>query len=121
MELTINLSGLHPATARGVIKGLQHEDKARHDLGVLEQVRLKKFMDAVAQPGFNTEVGRTVMVLSPEQREAAYRIYGQMCFADPDFSKYLLKQNPEFRVKDVGTKIQSGYTGKGKSSVISKQ
>ena len=110
MELTVNLSGLHPDVARGVIKGLQHEDKAQHDLGVLEQLRLKKLLDAAAEPGFNTEIGRTLMVLSPEQAQAARRLYGDLCFADPDFSKFLLRQNPEFRVKDVGTKIQSGWT-----------
>ena len=112
MELSINLGGLHPDVARGVIRGLQHEDKARHDLGVLEQLRLKKLMDAVAEPGFNTDIGPAIMVLSPEQAAAARRIYGDRCFADPDFGKFLLRQNPEFRVKDVGTRVQSGWTGR---------
>lgn len=115
MELSIDLSGLDVATAQGVIKGLNHEDKARHDLGVIEQLRLKKLADDLAQPGFNNGLGRTVMVLSPEQAAMARRIYGELCFADPDFSKFLLKNHPEFRVKDVGTKVQIGYTGKGDS------
>ena len=113
MELTLNLSGLHPSTAQAVIKGLRHEDKAKHDLGVLEQIRLKKMMDRLMQPGVNTEVGRVSMVLSPAQRLAATRQYGDLCFADPDFAKFLLKHHPDFRVKDCGTKIQSGYTGAG--------
>ena len=115
MELSINLSGLHPAVAQKVIKGLHHEDKAQHDLEVLEQVRLKKLMDRVAGPGFNTNIGRQTMVMSRGQRLAATRIYGELCFADADFSKFLLKHHPEFRVADVGTRIQSGYTGKGDS------
>ena len=47
------------------------------------------------------------------QRLAATRQYGDLCFADPDFAKFLLKHHPDFRVKDCGTKIQSGYTGAG--------
>lgn len=115
MELTVDLSALHPAVAQSVIKGLRHEDKAIHDLGVFEQLRLKQLADAVMAPGVNTEIGRTLMVLSPGQAQAARRLYGELCFADPDFSKFLLKHHPEFRVKDVGTRIQSGYTGKGDS------
>ena len=113
MELTINLSQLPPATAHAVIKGLQHEDKAKHDLGVLEQLKLKRMMDQAMAPGMNTNLGRASMILSPAQRAMACRLYGDKCFADPDFSKFLLKHHPEFRIRDCGTRIQSGYTGRG--------
>lgn len=109
--MSVNLSKLPPATRQRVVRGLHFEDKAKHDLGVLEQLRLKRLMDQTVGPGFNTEIGRTSMVMSQAQRNAAMRTYGQMCFADPDFGKFLLKHHADFRVKDVGTRIQSGYTG----------
>lgn len=114
MELTINLSGLDPAVAQSVVRGLKHEDKARHDLGVLEQIRMKRMMDQVMSPGVNNDIGRPVMVVSEAQAQQARRIYGELCFADPDFGKFLLRHHPEFRVKDCGTRIQSGYTGRGR-------
>ena len=110
MQITLNLSGLHPATRQSLCNGLQHEDRARHALGVLEQLRLKKLIDHAAVPGFNTNIGRTSMCMSPDQVQRAKEIYGERCFADPAFGKFLVKQHPEFGVKDVGTRIQSGWT-----------
>jgi hypothetical protein len=115
MELTLNLSGLRPDVAQSLIKGLKHEDKAQHDLGVIEQVKLKQFMDTAMQPGANTNIGRACLVMSEGQRLAAMRLHGQRCFQDPDFSAWLAKNNPEFRVKDVGTKIVSGWTPQSQS------
>lgn len=109
-ELSLNLAQLHPDVRQSLIKGLVHEDRARHALGVIEQLRLKKMMDAAAQPGFNREIGRTSMVISTGQYQAAQQQYGELCFADPDFGKFLLKKHDDFRVKDVGTRIQSGWT-----------
>lgn len=108
--ISINLSNVHPEVRQTIVKGLQHEDRARHALGVIEQLRLKRMMDAAAVPGFNREIGRTSMIISPGQYQAAQRVYGELCFADPDFGKFLLKQNEEMRVKDVGTRVQSGWT-----------
>lgn len=113
MELTMSLKGLPPAVAQGIIKTIRREDAAQYALGVIEQRKLKKLYDQLAAPGFNTDLGRQNMVMSPSQRQEAMRMYGQLCFADPDFAKFLLKHHEEFRVKDVGTRVQSGFTGLG--------
>lgn len=112
MDLTINLANLPLAVRQSVCRGLQYEDRARHALGQLEQLRMKRLLDQVAVAGFNTDIGRTTMCISEDQADRARRVYGQLCFADPDFGKWLLRQNPEFRVKDVGTRVQSGWTGR---------
>lgn len=114
MELSVNLAGLPPHIAQRVIKTVRSEDAAAYLLGVLEQRKLKQFYENNAVPGMNTDFGRQTMVMSEGQRLAAYRQYGQMCFADPDFAPWLLKKNEDFRVKDVGTKIQSGWTANSK-------
>jgi len=115
MQLTVNLEHVDPAVRQSIIKGIRHEDKARHDLGVVEQIKLKKFADQVTAAGMNTELGRNAMVISEGQYQAAQQLYGELCWADPDFGKWLLKRDSDFAVKDVGTRIQSGYTGRGHS------
>lgn len=113
MELTLNLKRLPPAVAQSVIKTIKREDAAQYALGVIEQRKLKKLYDALAVPGFNTDLGRQTMCLSRSQWYEALRIYGQNCFQDPEFAKFLLKHHEDMRVKDVGTRVQSGYTGLG--------
>lgn len=114
-ELTLNLQGLPPHIAQRVIHTIKREDAAAYALGVIEQRRLKQFYDQAAVPGMNTNLGRQNMVMSQGMRLQAYRQFGQMCFADPEFAPWLLKRDDVFRVKDVGTKIQSGFTGLGDS------
>lgn len=113
MELSFSLQGLPPGVAHSVIKTVKREDAARYALSVIEQRKLKKLYDQLAQPGFNTDLGRQTMVISQGQWYEAMRLYGQTCFQDADFARFLLKHHDEFRVKDVGTRIQSGYTGRG--------
>jgi len=113
MELSVNLQGLPPQIAHRVIATVKREDAAAYAMGVLEQLKLKRFYDAIAVPGMNTEYTRQTMCLSEGQRREAYRTYGQLCFADPDVARFLLKRHEEYRVKDVGTRIQSGFTGRG--------
>lgn len=123
MNWTMDLSGLAPASRRAVLAGLQHEDRARHALGVIEQAKLKKFHDAMAIPGvLNNGMGRQVMIRSADQNERFKAKYGQLCWADPDFSKWVLKktEHADLRVKDVGEKIQVGYTGKAVSGWVGK-
>ena len=109
MQLTVDLSALSPAARSGIIKGLAHADKARHDLGVLDQVRLKRIYDAAGIGSYKAELGPPQMVLSMDQWHRAMQKYGQLCFMDPDFVPWLLKKNEDMRVKQVGTKVQVGY------------
>lgn len=113
MELTFNLQGVPPRVAQRIIQTVRSEDAAAYALGVIEQRRLKQFYDNNAVAGMNTDIGKQTMCMSRGQWLTALRQYGQMCFSDPDFAPWLVKKNEDFRVKDVGTKIQSGYTGLG--------
>lgn len=111
MQLTADLSQLHPEVRRGIIQNLQHEDAAQYALGAIEQAKLKKFYDAVAMPGFSKkDVGPLHFIISPDQAARCRAIYGDLCFMDPDFVKWLKKGNEDMRVREVGTKIQSGWT-----------
>jgi hypothetical protein len=114
MNWTMDLSRVAPEVRRSVIFGLQHEDQARHALGLLEQRRLKQFHDQMAVPGqLNTELGRQTMTLSRDQWIRFMQKYGQRCWSDPDFAPWVRKQtaHADLRVKDVGLKVQVGYTG----------
>lgn len=113
MNFSVSLKGLPPAVAQSVIKTIRREDAAQYALGVIEQLKLKRMYDQLAVPGFNTDLGRQTMVISQSQWQLAMAQYGQLCFTDPDFARFLLKKHEEFRVKDVGTRVQSGFTGQG--------
>jgi hypothetical protein len=117
MELTANLSGLPPAVAQRVIRTLAHEDAAQFALGRVRQARMKRFYDAVIRPGFNTELGPMTANIDENQAIQCRRKYGQLCFADPEFLPWLLKQpdGEGFGVSIVGTRVQSGFTGRGDS------
>jgi len=120
MELTTDLSQLQPDVRHALIRKLQHEDKARFDLGLVEQSRMKRLHDELPQASYRDDVGPAQMILSQDQWQRAMQFYGTQCFQDPDFAKWLLRNNPDMRVKFVSQKIQVGYTGqhsKGKVTV----
>jgi hypothetical protein len=110
MDFTTDLSRLEPAVRQRIIKKVRHEDRARHELGLVEQQRLAQLHQAVGR--VNTEVGRQAMVISPDQYVRFMQVYGPLCWADPEFGKWVLKQDQhaDLKVKDVGTRIQSGWT-----------
>lgn len=113
MDFTVNLSGLDPAVAQRIIKSVRHADRARHALGLLEQRRLKQFHDQMAVPGvLNTGLGRQNMIVSQDQWQRFMQKYGQLCWADPEFAPWVLKQeqHADLRVKDVPMRVRSGWT-----------
>lgn len=110
MQLTADLSGLSPTVRDSVIRKLQHEDRARYDIGAADQIRLKRYTEKVVKTGAFNEVGPMQFVMSRDQWQRAMHQYGQMIFMDPDFVPFLLRKNEDMRVKQVGTRIQSGWT-----------
>lgn len=120
MNLTLNLTGLHPETARRVIGNIRHEDRAKHALGLIEQLRLKQLHDQMGA-ACHTDVGRQMIVVSPDQFQRFREAYGDLFWADPDSSKFVWRHHEDMRVKDTGTKIQSGYTGSGKLPLATKK
>lgn len=110
-KLTHDLSRLHPDVARSVIRHLNHEDEARHALGVIEQIRLKQLHDQM-EGNCHTNIGRQMLVVSADQWQRFRDAYGELFWADPDSARFVWKHHEDMRVKDTGTKIQSGYTGK---------
>jgi hypothetical protein len=112
MQLTADLSQLHPEVRRRIVKNVQHEDAAQYALGAVEQAKLKKFYDALAVPGFSKQdIGPLHFVISDDQAARARAAYGELCFMDPDFVTFLKRHHEDMRVREVGTKIQSGYRG----------
>lgn len=111
MQLTVDLSQMHPEVRGKIIRKLAHEDKARHDLGVIEQLKMKKLHDAAQIGHYKSELGPARMILSQDQWQRAMQKYGQYIFMDPEFSPWLVKKHPDMAVKDIGTKIQVGYRG----------
>lgn len=112
MQLTADLSGLAPAVRNQLIKKLAHEDKARYDLGVIEQQRMAKLMKDAPVGAFKQQLGPAQLVMSQDQWQRAMAMYGTNCFQDPDFVPWLLKKNEDMRVRQSATRIQVGYTGK---------
>ena len=110
MQLTADLTGLTPAVRQQLIKKLAHEDKARHDLGVIEQRRMAQRYQNLPIGSFKAELGPAQMILSQDQWQRAMQKYGETCWQDPDFTPWLLKRNEDMRVRQTGTKIQVGWT-----------
>jgi hypothetical protein len=122
MQLTADLSQLHPEVRQAIIKNVRHEDTAAYALGAIEQAKLKKFYDAIAVPGFSkSDVGPMHFVISQDQAARCRAIYGDLCFMDPDFVKFLKKHHEDMRVREVGTRIQSGYRAPVRSPMFKVQ
>jgi hypothetical protein len=115
MQLTTDLSLLTPEVRNALVRKLQHADKARYDIGLVEQAQMKQFHDRAGIGSYKQEIGPAQMIMSRDQWQRAMQRYGEKIFMDEQFVPWLLKKNPDMRVKQVGTKIQSGYTGKGDS------
>ena len=112
MQLTADLSGLQPDVRQALIRKLQHEDKARFDVGVIEQRRMAQLYQAAPVGAFKEQLGPAQFVMSQDQWQRAMQRYGQNIFQDPDFIPWLQRNNPDMRVKQSATKIQIGYTGR---------
>lgn len=110
MQLTTDLSGLRPEVRGALIRRLQRDDAARYAVGAADQLRLKNYHDAVVKAGAFNELGPVQMVISRDQYVRAMEKYGPLCFMDPNFVPWLLKRNEDMRVKQAGTRIQSGWT-----------
>lgn len=115
MQFTTDISGLPSEVRLALMREYANEDQVRYATGAVEQLRAKRLADAAAVTGMNQEFGRRQMVLSPDQWNRCMTRYGQKCFMDGDFVPFLLRRHDDFRVKDVGTRPQSGYTGRGDS------
>ena len=115
MQLTADLSQLPPEVRNAIIKKLAHEDKARYDLGVIEQRRMAKLMGDAPVGAFKADLGPAQFIMSQDQWQRAMQRYGEKIFLDPDFVPWLQRRNEDMRVKQSATRIQTGYTGKGDS------
>ena len=111
MKLSQDLTGLHPAVAQSVIRHLRHEDAARHALGLVEQVKLKQLHDQM-EGHCHTDIGRQLVTVSADQYQRFRDAYGDLFWADPESARFVWRHHDDMRVKDTGTRIQSGYTGK---------
>jgi hypothetical protein len=113
MQLTCDLSGLAPEVRRQIIHNCEREDLAQQAIAWSEQARITKFYQDAAVVGTTKEsVGpmTSVMHIALKQLLAAH--YGhQTVYQDPDFMKFIMKKHDCFRVREMPTRIQSGYGG----------
>jgi hypothetical protein len=109
MQLTADLSQLAPEVRNGIVRRLQHEDLARHALGLADQARMKRLQDTATIGTYKGEIGPPQIILSQDQWQRAMQRYGQLCMMDPDFVPWLLRKNDDMRVKAIGTRAQVGW------------
>lgn len=109
--ITHDLSRLDPDTRGRIIRKLQDKDAAQYDLARIEQAKVAKLYNEAAGPGTTKNgFGPLNMVVTPYFRGYLRRLYGDSCFEDPDFVRWLNKEEEWFRVRETGTKIQVGFT-----------
>ena len=114
MQLTADLSQLAPDVRSALVRKLAHEDKARYDLGVIEQRRLAQLYAKLPRGAFKDHIGPAQFVASHDQWHRAMIASDELkerVWQDPDFVPWLLKKNEDMRVRQTGTRIQVGYTG----------
>lgn len=110
--LTCNLSQLDPAVRERVLKHLQHEDAAAYALARVEQAKISKFYQENVRAGTTKNgIGPLNFVIHPYLRNQLSAEYGPSIWQDVAFVEWLKKHHDCFRVPEVGTKIQVGYTG----------
>lgn len=118
MVLTADLSELSPQLREAIVKHLCHEDAARLAVSKAEQARAAQMYRNTMRPGENPhhKVGRrhSIIHVGLQQRLAAQ--YGhETAWQDPDFMKWILKNEESFRVPDVREKISTGWSGSAAS------
>lgn len=116
VDISIGISQLDPLTQQRIISGLKDADRAKHALGLISQKRMIAAANRLAEARqLHTANNRQTLVVDQDQWVRFMIVYGQRCWADPDFAKWVMKQeiHKDMVVKDTGTKIQSGYTGRG--------
>lgn len=115
-DFTVTLN-LAPEVRRKLISQVRDAGAVRHHLGLIRQRQMAQLLRN--NPHLCTGRGelRQNMILDDTQWQAFMEVYGQRCWSDPDFRPWLQKQDAhrDLFVPDKGTKIQSGYTGRGDS------
>lgn len=120
--ITHDLSRLPLDTRQRIVKRLQDEDCARRALAEVEQAKVKRFYDDNVSPGTTKSgFGPVSAAIVPYFQGYLRRKYGDTCFQDDDFFKWVLKQEERFRVREVGTKVQVGYSAQSCGSRFHKR
>lgn len=114
MQLTVDLSQLDPRTRERIVRNAKHEDVAQYHLACLEQAKAAQYYRQYAAAGVTkTDFGPVQMAIHPyfrNQLSATASAQKERVWMDPDFGKWLLNRQDEFRVPIKGTRIQSGWT-----------
>lgn len=112
MHFTADLTHLPLETRRRVVEKLGDQNAAQLALAKVRQAKIAKMYNDAVAPGTTVDgIGPVSLAIDP-YFVSYFRIqYGNGIFNDPDFEKYLKKRGEEFRIRETGTRIQSGYTG----------
>ena len=110
--ITADLTALPRSTREAIRRQLSDEERAKIALARIRQARIAKLYDDAVGPGTTKDgIGPVSMVVDPVLVSYFRRAFGERCFMDPEFVKWIKKEDPSFRVRETGTKVQVGYRG----------
>ena len=112
MQLTVDLSKVHPEVRQRIIQNCEREDLAQQAVAWAEQARMAQFYrDAMIPGAVKPGVGPLQSIMHVALKNLLAAHYGhETVWQDPDFMKFILKKHEEFRVPEVRTKISAGWT-----------
>lgn len=115
--ITADLTSLPLSTREAIRRQLGDADAAKLALARARQAKICKLYNDLVAPGTTKNgIGPVGMVMDPYLVSYFRRSFGEQCLADPDFVKWIHKEDPSFRVRETGTKVQVGYRGPARSS-----
>jgi hypothetical protein len=99
-------------TRERLLRSLSDKNAAKLATAKVNQVKLNQLYNAAAVPGATKPgFGPLQMVIDPYLAQYFSRTCEarEMVWEDPEFSRWLLKNGPEFRVREAPTKVQVGH------------
>jgi len=120
-QFTTDLSHLPHDLRISIREKLGNEEAARLAVAKANQIRMQKIYSDAAQPGTTKDGFGPCTMIMDRGLAAQYRLmFGERCFEDQEWVKWMLRQSPEMKVRAVGTKIQVGYSAPVRSVRYSK-
>ncbi len=112
-RFTTDISHLPRETREAIRRQLADEEAAKITLARVRQARIAQLYNQSVAPGTTKDgIGPVAMAVDPVLVSYFRNRFGAECFADSDFVKWLKKEDESFRVRETGTRIQVGYSGR---------
>lgn len=109
--LTVDLTAFPLEVRERLRSQLADEESAKLALALTRQKKISELYNSNVGPGTTKDgFGPLSMVVDPFLVSYFRRRFGDRCFSDPEFEEWLKKEDPTFRVRETGTRLQFGYT-----------